>query len=313
VTGQLEEFLTRRPPREALEWVARAVGGGARVVGTRRLKGGTSSAVHGVVVERRGGRRERVVLRRYVRADWLAREPDLAVREARALRLAGLASVATPELIAVDEDGNECDVPAVLMSRVAGRVLMDPPDLDGWLRQMAEVLPAIHAVESPEMAELQRYRPWANLDELEAPSWSREPEAWAAVIALARGPRPRVKRRFIHRDYHPMNVLWSRGRLSGVVDWVNASVGPPGNDVAWCRQNLVASHGVRVAERFRAMYEAVAGEEQQPTWDALGLVEVLPGGELHLAQLRDVGLTSLTRRTLVRRFDRYAVSIARRM
>lgn len=269
--------------------------------------------MHELVVERRGGGRERVVLRRYVRADWLAREPDLAPREARALRLAGLAAVATPELIAVDESGSECDVPAVLMSRVAGRVRMDPPELDGWLRQMAEVLPAIHAVDDDEVAELQGYQTWADLDGLAAPRWTREAAAWAAVIALARGPRPRVRQRFIHRDYHPMNVLWSRGRLSGVVDWTNASVGPPGNDVAWCRQNLVASHGLKAAERFRAAYESVAGEEQHPVWDALGVIEMLPGGDPHVAQLHDVGLTSLTRRTLRARFDSYAVSIARRV
>ncbi|MBT7099080.1 aminoglycoside phosphotransferase family protein [Candidatus Poribacteria bacterium] len=269
--------------------------------------------MHELVVERRRGARERVVLRRYVRADWLAREPDLAPREARALRLASRAEVATPELIAVDADGSECDVPAVLMSRVPGRVRMEPRDLDGWLRQMAEVLPAIHAVDDAEVAELQRYQTWADLDELEAPRWTREPEAWAAVIALAQGRRPRVKARFIHRDYHPMNVVWSRGRLSGVVDWTNASVGPPGNDVAWCRQNLVASHGLKAAEQFRELYEAVAGEEQHPVWDALGVIEMLPGGGPQVAQLHDVGLTSLTRRTLRARFDSYAVSIARRV
>jgi len=268
--------------------------------------------MHELVVERRRGGRALLVLRRYVRADWLAREPDLALREARALRLAGLAAVATPELIAVDEDGSECDVPAVLMSRVTGRVRMDPAELDGWLRQMAEVLPAIHAVDDDTVAELQRYRPWADLDQLVAPGWTREPEAWAAVIALAQGPRPRVKRRFIHRDYHPMNVIWSRGRLSGVVDWTNASLGPPGNDVAWCRQNLVSSHGLRAAERFRELYESVAGVEQHPVWDALGVIEMLPGGDVHVAQLHDVGLTSLTRRTARARFDSYAVSIARR-
>ena len=269
--------------------------------------------MHELVIEGPRGVRERVVLRRYVRADWLAREPDLAVREARALRLAARAAVATPEVIAVDEDGSECDVPAVLMSRVAGRVRMEPPDLDGWLRQMAGVLPAIHAVEGDELGEMQRYRAWADLDELVAPGWTREPEAWAAVIELAQGARPRVRRRFIHRDYHPMNVLWSRGRLSGVVDWTNASVGPPGNDVAWCRQNLVASHGLKAAERFRELYESVAGVEQHPVWDALGVIEMLPGGDVHVAQLHDVGLTSLTRRTLRARFDSYAVSIARRV
>ena len=268
--------------------------------------------MHELVIKGPRGVRERVVLRRYVRADWLAREPDLAVREARALGLASRAAVATPELVAVDGDGSECDVPSVLMSRVSGRVQMAPRDLDGWLLQLAEVLPAIHAVEGEELGEVQRYQTWADLDALAAPEWTREPEAWAAVIALAQAPRPRVRQRFIHRDYHPMNVLWSRGRLSGVVDWTNASVGPPGNDVAWCRQNLVASRGLKAAERFREFHEVVAGEEQHPVWDALGLIEGLPepGG---LAQLRDVGLTSLTRPTLRARFDSYAVSIARRV
>ena len=176
---------------------------------------------------------------------------------------------------------------------------MDPPELDGWLRQMAEVLPELHAVDDDEVAELQRYRPWADLDQLVAPGWTRESEAWAAVIALAQGPRPRVRRRFIHRDYHPMNVVWSRGRLSGVVDWTNASFGPPGNDVAWCRQNLVSSHGLKCRRAVsRQLYESVAGVGQHPVWDALGVIEMLPGGDLHVTQLHDVGLTSLTLRTL---------------
>lgn len=266
--------------------------------------------MHELTVETPRGVRSRVVLRRYVRADWLAREPDLAAREARALRVADASGLPVPVLIAFDEHGTEADVPAVVMTRLPGRLDLEPRDLDGWLRRMAEVLPALHATEHPEVAQLQPYRPWADLESLEPPSWTRESEAWDAVIALARGPRPSVEPRFIHRDYHPMNLLWSRGRLSGVVDWTNASYGPPGNDVAWCRQNLVASHGLQAAERFRGAYGAVAGVEQDPIWDALGLIEV--SGDGPLAQLHDVGLTSLTGGTLRRRLDAYAVSIARR-
>lgn len=51
------------------------------------MSGGTSSAVHIVQLEARCGERLRLVLRRYVCDDWLAEEPDLAAREAHALRV----------------------------------------------------------------------------------------------------------------------------------------------------------------------------------------------------------------------------------
>jgi aminoglycoside phosphotransferase (APT) family kinase protein len=121
------------------------------------------------------------------------------------------------------------------------------------------VLSAIHAFDVDELGEVQWYQTWTDLERLEVPRWLRESEAWAAVIALAQGLHPMVRQRFIHRDSHLMNVLWS-----GVVDWTNASVGPPGIDAGWCQGNPVASHGLKAAERFRTAYEAVAGVEQHP-------------------------------------------------
>jgi len=259
-----------------------------------------------------------VVLRRFVRADWVAREPEVPAQEALALRIAARADVATPELIASDVTGEVTDVPALLISRLPGRGNLRPRDLDGWLRQQAEVLPAIHAVTGDDLGGVPRYQPWVDLDAVEVPRWTREAEAWRAVIGLARGPRPRVRgphtrQCFIHRDYHPMNLLWSRGRLTGVVDWTNARVGPPGIDVAWARQNLVTSHGVEAAERFREFAEAALGREQDPVWDALGVVEVLARPDIgSLSQWHDLGLTSLTKGIVRRRLDGYAVSIARR-
>ena len=41
---------------------------------------------------------------------------------------------------------------------------------------------------------------------------------------------PTVARRpatLLHDDYHPGNVLWSRGRLTSVVDWTGAGFGDP--------------------------------------------------------------------------------------
>src|SRR5688500_215773 len=107
--------IPRRLPDQAREWAARAVGDGARVISARRLRGGGgSSDVRELVVEDRRGRRQRLVLRRYINTRRLAEEPDLAAREARVLRhLAGVEGVPVPEVVAADEDGSEAGAPSV--------------------------------------------------------------------------------------------------------------------------------------------------------------------------------------------------------
>src|SRR4029077_15356549 len=95
------------------------------------------------------GRRRQAVLRRYVRPELNAEDPDIAAREARALGVAEYRGVPAPALIAVDPAGAGAGVPAVLMSRLPGRVDWWPSDTGRWLRRLAEVLPAIHAAPLP--------------------------------------------------------------------------------------------------------------------------------------------------------------------
>src|SRR6266540_4759591 len=101
-------LLRSRPPRQALAWAAARLGG--PVVSARALRGGMSSAVHLLTVADGAdgaGQRRQAVLRRYVRPELNAEEPDIAEREARALRVAGSAGVPTPLLLAVDPAGAE--------------------------------------------------------------------------------------------------------------------------------------------------------------------------------------------------------------
>src|SRR6476661_17195 len=119
------------PPAAARAWIRDVLGPGTRIVSTHPRAGGTSSAVHGVTVDGPDGRRRELVLRRYVRADWLAREPDLAEHEARVLDLLGPSPVLAPRLVGVDATGERCDGPAVLMTRLPGRIRWSPQDVDG--------------------------------------------------------------------------------------------------------------------------------------------------------------------------------------
>jgi aminoglycoside phosphotransferase (APT) family kinase protein len=141
---ETRRLLRSRPPRQALAWAEAHLD--SPVISARALRGGMSSAVHLLTVQDSGGQRQQAVLRRYVRPELNADEPDIAEREARALRAAEPVAIPTPALLAVDPTGARAGVPAVLMSRVRGQVDWWPSDAGPWLRRLAGVLPAIHGV-----------------------------------------------------------------------------------------------------------------------------------------------------------------------
>jgi hypothetical protein len=110
---ETRRLLRSRPPPQALAWAGARLGG--PVISARALRGGMSSAVHLVTVQRSGGERAQAVLRRYVRP---GEDPGLAAGEARALRLVEPIGVPTPSLLAVDPAGLEAGAPALLMTRL---------------------------------------------------------------------------------------------------------------------------------------------------------------------------------------------------
>ncbi len=264
------------PSPEALRWVAETVGAGAQIEAVSPLAGATSSAMHGIEVSYRG-RRVGVALRQFVSAEWLEVEPDLALHEASSLNKAAQGGVPTPELLAYDEKGERCGVPATLMTRLPGTVELKPADLDKWLHQLAEALVRLHVIEAGDFS--WSYYPYSDIGSLSPPGWSSFPQLWERAIGIVSAPRPPTRELFIHRDYHPNNVLWQGGLVSGVVDWVNACRGPVGIDVAWCRQNLAQLYDVAAADKFLNAYRKLAGNgfEYHPFWDLIAIIELLPG------------------------------------
>jgi aminoglycoside phosphotransferase (APT) family kinase protein len=261
-------LLRSRPPRQALAWAAARLGG--PVISARALRGGMSSAVHLVTVRRPGGRRDQAVLRRYVRPD--PDEPDAAAREALALRLAGAADVPTPALLAVDPDGSQAGVPALLMTRLPGRVDWWPSDPERWLERLAALLPRIHGTALPPGA-LPCFTPYRQ-DSYRPPGWARYPRVWERAVEISRDPAPDLPAVLLHRDFHPGNVLWRYGRVSGVVDWLGACSGPAAADVAHGRLNLLTM-GIEVTERFTGIWERAAGIAYHPWGDVVTVVGFL--------------------------------------
>ncbi len=268
---QTRRLLRSRPPKEALAWAAGRLGG--PVISARALRGGMSSAVHLLTVQDSSGQRRQAVLRRYVRPEPSEQEPDAAGREARALRVARQAGVPTPALLAVDPAGMEAGVPAVLMSRLPGRVDWWPSDMDRWLRRLAEILPGIHCAPLPPADVLPLFAPYPQAS-YRPPGWARYPHLWERAAEISYGPPPRLPAVLVHRDFHPGNVLWRRGTVSGVVDWQGACTGPAMADVGHCRVNLLG-FGTDAAQRFTALWQQAAGAAYHPWGDIVTVIGFL--------------------------------------
>ena len=245
--------MTLPPPLRA--WLDAALGPGEVVVAVSTMPGATSSAVLRLTTEvrgERGGHGRGLVLRWYADDRVVGPEPQAVAREAGALEVLSRTPVPAPGLVAWTNP-----VPslpgAVLMTHLPGVPAFDLPD-PGAVRA---VLSAIHDV-APGSFAVHRYRGYHEGSDLRRPTWWRDPVVWKRAVVQTTTARPTGPDAFIHRDFHPANLLWVDGRLTGVVDWVNACVGPAGVDTAHCRLNLAVLWGPDEADRV------LPGD---PAWD----------------------------------------------
>jgi aminoglycoside phosphotransferase (APT) family kinase protein len=298
-TDRVSQLLRRRPPAVALGWAAAAFGPGSRVVSVRPLSSAWL-ANHAVEVADAAGAVHPVVLRRWARPGWDEEDPDFtAAREAAILDLLAPTPVPAPALLAADPGATVCDVPALLLALLPG----GPPDLRGdpgrLVEGLAAALPPIHAVAVPRDATgapvVPGYHRFYEPETLEPPAWSTRPGQWRRAFEVAAGPPPDGHACFIHRDYHPANTLWTGGRLTGVVDWIGGSRGPPSVDLGHMRVNLSADLGLEVADRFLAAHRALTGFEHHPWWDVASAVDVVAETSPSWAGVEDLVAAALAR------------------
>ena len=296
---------------EIRAWITESLGAAAQITRAERLAGSTSTTLVALDVTQ-GAITHALVVRLFDNQVWLANEPDLAPHEAANLLKASAIPTPTPDLIAVDEDGSACGLPAVLMTRLPGSVRLIPDDLDTWLRELAEAIAPLHHVDPGDHR--WTYAPYTDVARLRVPEWSAQPALWAQAIERVQGAWPPYAERFIHRDYHPMNVLWNGDRVSGIVDWPNACRGPAGIDPAWCRMSLSHSHGLDAADRFLDHFCAIAGPDftYDPFWDLIVIVEFLPGPPAVHPPWEHFGLR-ISATVMRERLESYLVSLMARL
>jgi aminoglycoside phosphotransferase (APT) family kinase protein len=257
----------------AFDWITEVTGSG--ITGREFLAGGISHSNYLFTL----ADGDSVVLRRWVRPGWQDDDPDYDVaREAAALRLLKQAGVSAPRLIAVDPAGQHCGVPALLMTRLPGKQPGRHRGPDA-LRQLAEAAAALHRIPGP-WDGIPAFAAYNDLSDPRPAAHSTRGHLWERAFEVVSRPGPAGPARFIHRDYHHNNTLWTGRRMTGIVDWTTASVGPVGVDVGHMRWNLVVDWGVPAADEFTRLYRAIGEFDDDPYWHIRCLVDLLPDDDL---------------------------------
>lgn len=251
---------------DALTWASATTGPLADV---SELSGGWTSTMLALAT----GSGDGLVLRLMTREPWRSHGAALTTRESEIQQMLAPTTVPAPRSQALDANGLHCGFPGHLMSLLPGRVDLDRVDTVS-LDRLAHMLATIHEV-SPTI-EVRTYQSWAWEAKYSAPPWATDAKLWEEAFALLRTDAPDYEPCFIHRDFQPRNVLWSGDRISGVVDWVETSIGPAWLDVAHCCTNLAIAHGSETADRFAAAYVARTGREPQHYLDVMDIVGFLP-------------------------------------
>jgi len=173
-------------------------------------------------------------------------EQDDCQRERDVMLAAWQAGLPTPEVVA---SGSWRDHPALLMEWVDGQTVADelkhhPLQAQRLGEAFGELQARMHRVVAPD-------------------ALANHPDDWIAWL----GPdQPALAERLrasaypagalLHLDYHPLNVMADGERITGILDWRNALVGPPRADAARTHAILLVDAPQHVSSPARMILEA---------------------------------------------------------
>ena len=199
------------------------------------------------------------------------------------------------------------------MTRLPGHVDLNPAEPRSWMTRIAEIAVLLHSLDLP----AKTFRPWtdswiAPLDGFQVPVDAQKPAVWKAAFGVMAAPPPKDTAVFLHCDLLPVNMLWSRGRITGLTDWNSIHRGSRAIDVGHCRRYLAALYSPEWSEQLRSLYESIAGVTLDPWWDLYALLHYDDSGPKwirgQVAGRRPVDVPGMTSASRSRSSQRYGAS-----
>lgn len=223
-------------------------------------------------------------------------DPERATADFYGLRIARMHGIPAPEPLYLDTTGDLLGLPGIVSGFIEGEQVSRPDDVRSWSADIARMLLRVHDAR-PSAEDLGHIYDgkWMGLYFLRD-SWPKTMAGhplttpiFEAVRELRAGLR-RVRPVFLHMDYWPGNILWSQGRISGLVDWDATSYGDPALDVAYFRMNMYLRGIKEAADIFLNYYEAESGPvENLGFWELACAARPLPNPALWIPASREMG------------------------
>ena len=280
-------FLKSRPPRGGLRALVEEVEPGAMLAGVRRLKGGLEASTHRLDLVTRAGTRRRLVLRRFNHTfHWF--DPKRIPSEVATLASLAPSPVRAPELVLVDAEGRFLGMPSLVVTCLPGGHAHWTRWVE-WSGRLAAAMAEVH-----EVAPVVEAEPWLTAWKRPEPPDSRHgpllDRVWPAIRenvgALESSPGDAL----VHHDLHPGNTLWSRGKVSGIVDWPLAGRGYPAYDRAYLRLDVSIALGLEAGDGVAAANEAIGIGADHPAWDLVAGLRALPDTDLWVSSYVELGI-----------------------
>ncbi|GAA2266082.1 hypothetical protein GCM10010232_68010 [Streptomyces amakusaensis] len=294
-------------------WVEQSFRPGDRIRAVEKLRGGWTSQMRRLDVEGEG-KQYSLVLRSFVKPFFVKHSPGLLTREADVLRLLADTAVPAARLHSVDAAAEHCDHPSLLMSLLPGNLRLDGEDIERKTELLARQLVMIHKLLVPEESRPRTYQAWTSPERVRLPEASKRPKVWQRAVDVIRRPPPAYRPCFLHRDFHPGNVLFtgegSGLTITGVVDWVETSWGPADLDVAHCSTALALLHGAPAGMQLADHYVAAGGTLSDDPgdhlyWRVLDALAFAPDAEKVAEPWRELGRKDLTSSALAQCLEDY--------
>ena len=285
------------PAAEVLDWASTALNTEVTVLRGLR-QGGTPWLL-------RAGDRE--VVLRVARAEQVAETATEVAAMAHAARVAG-AILPVAELLGYDL-AERTGYGLVLAACVPGTSVIPPEPEPERLRALGAAAARISSIElSPAPALPVRSRPIEGEDFAGLRREQGASDLLRAAEAAVAATQPGDDRYgLVHGDLWYGNTLWDDGRLTAVLDWDCAGVGPAGIDLGSVRCDAAWCHGVDAAEHILRGWEAEAGRPARdvPYWDVVASLASPPDMGWFPASMAAQGRPDLTREVMLARRDAF--------
>ena len=181
-----------------------------------------------------------------------------------------------PRPLHLDQTCDNFDQPVLVLEYVEGTTSIEPGDAEAAMPRMAEMLARIHNIDPivhdlkflPSEEERNNKRvaqPPEKLDDILQEGRVR------AILEAEWPPASRNPDTLLHGDFWTGNLLWQNGEIVAVIDWENALIGDPAEDLANARMEIFWRFGLEAMNHFTAEYQSMSNADlsQLPYLDLL--------------------------------------------